>query len=50
MDWDEKSIKLYVDNVLMNIQDLEKTYNTINPASKSISSAALHFGRNGNWR
>ena len=27
MDWDEKSIKLYVDDLLMNTIDLEKTYN-----------------------
>jgi len=31
MDWDEKSIKLYVDDFLMNSIDLEKTYNTKAP-------------------
>lgn len=36
MDWDEKSIKLYVDNVLMNTQDLDKTFNTIDPESNGF--------------
>ncbi|WP_221390398.1 family 16 glycosylhydrolase [Dyadobacter sp. NIV53] len=31
MDWDEKSIKLYVDDSLMNSIDLEKTYNAKGP-------------------
>jgi beta-glucanase (GH16 family) len=31
MDWDEKTIKLYVDDFLMNTQDLEKTYNLKDP-------------------
>lgn len=36
MDWDEKSIKLYVDNVLLNSQDLEKTYNISDPKSNGF--------------
>lgn len=31
MDWDEKSIKLYVDDLLLNSVDLEKTYNAKEP-------------------
>ena len=31
MDWDEKSIKLYVDDLLLNSIDLEKTYNANSP-------------------
>jgi len=31
MDWDEKSIKLYVDDFLMSAVDLEKTYNAKEP-------------------
>lgn len=31
MDWDEKSIRLYVDDILLNEVDLEKTYNTRDP-------------------
>ena len=31
MDWDEKSIKLYVDDLLLNSIDLEKTYNAKDP-------------------
>ena len=31
MDWDEKSIKLYVDDLLLNSIDLEKTYNAKEP-------------------
>ncbi|WP_254561895.1 glycoside hydrolase family 16 protein [Dyadobacter diqingensis] len=31
MDWDEKSIRLYVDDLLMNSIDLEKTYNAKEP-------------------
>lgn len=31
MDWDEKSIKLYIDDLLMNVIDLEKTYNAKEP-------------------
>ena len=31
MDWDEKSIKLYVDDFLLNSIDLEKTYNAKDP-------------------
>lgn len=31
MDWDEKSIKLYVDDFLMSSIDLEKTYNAKDP-------------------
>ncbi|WP_159472219.1 family 16 glycosylhydrolase [Dyadobacter sp. 3J3] len=36
MDWDEKIIKLYVDDVLMNTQDLDKTYNTMDPKSNGF--------------
>jgi beta-glucanase (GH16 family) len=32
MDWDEKSIKLYVDDILLNTIDLEKTINPREPA------------------
>jgi beta-glucanase (GH16 family) len=31
MDWDDKSIKLYVDDLLLNAIDLEKTYNVKEP-------------------
>ena len=31
MDWDEKSIKLYVDDALLNSVDLENTYNARDP-------------------
>ncbi|HEV7378807.1 MAG TPA: glycoside hydrolase family 16 protein [Dyadobacter sp.] len=31
MDWDEKSIKLYVDDILLSNVDLEKTYNDKEP-------------------
>ena len=31
MDWDEKNIRLYVDDLLLNSIDLEKTYNAKEP-------------------
>ncbi|WP_409013968.1 family 16 glycosylhydrolase [Dyadobacter sp. CY356] len=36
MNWDEKSIRLYVDDMLINTQEVEKTYNTIDPKSNGF--------------
>ena len=51
MDWDEESIKLYVDDLLLNTIDLSRNHQRFKSrAEKPIPPTALFVAEPGHWR